>query len=110
MPLVNTEPLAGEVWLVDFGLVAKQRPVLVLAYPQPEDARALVVVVPLTSQIRNARGEVFIGKPRWLSKPSAVNVQGFASIDRHALMRKLGRVTADQLSDVKDAVRELLNL
>lgn len=72
--------------------------------------RALVVVVPLTSQIRNAKGEVFIGKPRWLSKPSAVNVQGFASIDRHALMRKLGRVTADQLSDVKDAIRELLNL
>jgi mRNA-degrading endonuclease toxin of MazEF toxin-antitoxin module len=53
---------------------------------------------------------VFIGKPRWLSKPSAVNVQGFASIDRHALMRKLGRLTTEQLSDVKDAIRELLDL
>lgn len=64
--------------MVDFGQAAKQRPVVVLAYPQPEDARALVVVVPLTSQLRGLRGEVDIGKPRWLPKHSAVNIQGFA--------------------------------
>jgi mRNA-degrading endonuclease toxin of MazEF toxin-antitoxin module len=46
---VSIETRPGEVWAVDFGLAAKQRPVLILAYPQPEDARALVVVVPLTS-------------------------------------------------------------
>ena len=38
-------------------MVEKSRPVLVLAYPQPNDARALVVVAPLTSQIRGLRGE-----------------------------------------------------
>jgi len=47
---VSIDAIPGEVWMVDFGLVAKQRPVLVLAFPQPQDARALVVVVPLTSQ------------------------------------------------------------
>lgn len=96
--------------MVDFGTVAKQRPVLVLAYPQPADARALVVVVPLTSQWRGLRGEVDIGKPRWLPKHSAVNVQGFASIDHHALLRKLGRLSEEQLAEVKAAVRELLDL
>jgi mRNA interferase MazF len=110
MPWVNTKPCPGEVWVVDFGLAAKQRPVLVLAYPQPEDARALVVVVPLTSQLRGARGEVEIGKPRWLSKHSAVNVQGFASIDHHALLRKLGRLSEQQFSAVKGAIRDLLDL
>lgn len=110
MPLVSTEPASGEVWVVDFGLAAKQRPVLVLAYPQPEDTRALVVVVPLTSQVRNARGEVFIGKPRWLSKPSAINVQGFASIDRSALQRKLGKLSPEQFFEVKSAIKELLDL
>ena len=49
---MNIEARPGEVWIVDFGLAAKQRPVLILAYPQPDDARALVVVVPLTSQLR----------------------------------------------------------
>lgn len=96
--------------MVDFGQAAKQRPVVVLAYPQPEDARALVVVVPLTSQLRGLRGEVDIGKPRWLPKHSAVNVQGFASIDRHALIRKLGKLSGDQFSAVKSAVRDLLDL
>ena len=73
---------------MDFGLAAKQRPVLILRpIPQSDDARASVVVVPLTSQLRGLRGEVDIGKPRWLPKHSAVNVQGLASIDQHALIR-----------------------
>lgn len=76
---MRTEPRPGEVWFADLGLAEKSRPVLVLASPQPADARALVVVAPLTSQIRSARGEVFLGKPRWLPKISAVNVQGLAS-------------------------------
>jgi mRNA-degrading endonuclease toxin of MazEF toxin-antitoxin module len=107
---VPTEPCAGEVWLVDFGMVAKQRPVLILAYPQPDDARALVVVAPLTSQIRGFRGEVEIGKPHWLPKPSAVNVQGLASIDPHALIRKLGLLGPAHLTEVKTALRALLDL
>ena len=72
-------PQPGEGWFADLGMVEKSRPVLVLAYPLPVDARALVVVAPLTSQIRGLRGEVPLGKPRWLPKISAVNVQGLAS-------------------------------
>jgi mRNA interferase MazF len=106
---VSIEPRPGEVWAVDFGLAAKQRPVLILAYPQPEDARALVVVVPLTSQLRGLRGKVDISKPRWLPKRSAVNIQGFAGIDQHALIRKLGRLSDEQFSAVKDAIREMLS-
>ncbi|MEI8386104.1 MAG: type II toxin-antitoxin system PemK/MazF family toxin [Verrucomicrobiota bacterium] len=107
---MSIDAIPGEVWMVDFGLVAKQRPVLVLAFPQPQDARALVVVVPLTSQQRGLRGEVDIGKPRWLPKHSAVNVQGFASIDQNGLLRKLGRLPEAQLQMVKTAIRDLLDL
>ncbi len=104
------EPKAGEVWYADLGMVEKSRPVLVLAYPQAEDSRSLVIVAPLTSQIRGLRGEVPLGKPRWLPKISAVNVQGLASFDRHKLTRRLGLLSADQLVAVKDALRELLQL
>jgi len=107
---VNIEPASGEIWIADFGLAAKQRPVLTLAFPRPDDARALVVVVPLTSQLRGLRGEVNIGKPRWLPKRSAVNVQGFASIDQHALVRRLGKLPGEHLTTVKNAIRELLDL
>ena len=60
MPLATIEANPGEVWIVDFGTNAKQRPVVVLAYPQPQDASALVIVAPLTSQIRGLRGKVDI--------------------------------------------------
>ena len=105
-----TEPQSGEVWFADLGMVEKSRPVLVLAYPQSADARALVVVAPLTSQIRGLRGEVPLGKPRWLPKVSAVNVQGLASFDPSKLARRLGQLTGDQHTAVKAALRDLLKL
>jgi mRNA interferase MazF len=107
---VRTEPRAGEVWFAELGLAEKSRPVLVLAYPRNSDARALVVVAPLTSQTRNQRGEVNLGKPRWLPKSSAVNIQGLASFDRHFLVRKLGTLTGEQYEAVKAAIRDLLSL
>lgn len=107
---MSIEAKAGEVWFADLGMTAKSRPVLVLAYPQADDARALVVVAPLTSQIRGMRGEVEIGKPRWLPKRSAVNVQGLASFDRHYLARKMGSLGESQMEQVKAALRELLGI
>jgi mRNA interferase MazF len=107
---VSIEATAGEVWFADLGMTAKSRPVLVLAYPQADDARALVVVAPLTSQIRGMRGEVEIEKPRWLPKRSAVNVQGLASFDRHYLARKMASLGESQMEQVKAALRELLGI
>lgn len=104
------EPRGGEVWFADLGMVEKNRPVLVLAYPQSADARALVIVAPLTSQIRGLRGEVPLGKPRWLPKVSAVNVQGIASFDPGKLSRRLGSLLPEQYIAVKAALRDLLKL
>jgi mRNA-degrading endonuclease toxin of MazEF toxin-antitoxin module len=91
-------------------MVEKSRPVLVLAFPQDSDARALTVVAPLTSQIRGGRGEVDLGKIRWLPKPSAVNVQGLASFDHHLLTRKLGTLSPERFEEIKRSIRELLGL
>lgn len=100
----------GEVWFAELGMVEKSRPVLLLAVPQPEDARALVIVAPLTSQIRGMRGEVDLGKPRWLPKLSAVNVQGLTSFDRSRLVRRMGALTSEQTAQVNATLRDILNL
>jgi mRNA interferase MazF len=107
---VRIDPQPGEVWFADLGITAKNRPVLVLHVPEDDDARSLVIVAPLTSQIRGRRGEVDLGKPRWLPKPSAVNVQGLASFDPGCLSRRLGVLGASDISRVKNALRDLLNL
>ena len=107
---MSTEPQAGEVWFADLGMAEKSRPVLVLAFPCNNDARSLVIVAPLTSQIRGMRGEVDLGKPRWLPKHSAVNVQGIASFDRHKLSRRMGALTKAEMDRVKETLRALLGL
>lgn len=107
---MRTDLKVGEVWFAELGIVEKSRPVLVLAVPGDHDARALVVVAPLTSQIRGMTGEVKLGKPRWLPKPSAVNVQGLASFDRRKLVRRMGELTPQQMEDVRTRLRTLLNL
>lgn len=107
---MNTDPKPGEVWFAELGMVEKSRPVLVLAFPEDRDARALAVVAPLTSQIRGMRGEVDLGKPRWLPKHSAVNVQGLASFDERKLTRRMGVLPTKQMEEVKVALRDLLNL
>jgi len=108
--LASIKPAAGDVWVADLGLAAKVRPVLILSYPKPEDARSLAIVAPLTSQIRSARGEIDLGKPSWLPKPSAVNLQGLASFDHRYLQRKLGRLSDAQIGQVKSGLRVLLDL
>lgn len=108
--MARIDPQSGEVWFADLGIIQKCRPILVLAVPRDEDARALVVVAPLTSQIRGMRGEVYLGRPRWLPKESAVNVQGLASLDGSKLIRRMGMLTATQYGEVKTALRDLLGL
>ena len=55
-------------------------------------------------------GEVDLGKPRWLPKHSAVNVQGLASFDHRKLTRRMGELNATQMAEVKSALRDLLGL
>jgi mRNA-degrading endonuclease toxin of MazEF toxin-antitoxin module len=56
------------------------------------------------------RGEVDLGKPSWLPKHSAVNVQGLASFDHRKLTRRMGQLSPAQMAEVKTAIRDLLEL
>ena len=109
---MNTKqkPQAGEVWIADFGIIGKIRPVLVLYYPTPEDSRMLVIVAPLTSQIRGCNGEIDITHIKWLPKPSAINIQRLASVDKNCLSRKLGILPTTDSNNVKSEIKKLLNL
>lgn len=107
---MRIDPQPGEVWFADLGIAAKNRPMLVLYIPEDKDARSLMIVAPLTSQIHDRCGEVDLGKPRWLPKPSAVNVQALASFDLRFLSRRLGALSAGDMARVKAALRDLLDL
>jgi mRNA interferase MazF len=102
-------PLRGEVWLVDLGMVAKIRPCLVFSIPAigPND-RILATVVAHTTSVRGSGFEVAV--PARFLKPGVFDAQNIISIPHAKLVRCLGVLTPDQMEVVAAAVRKWLSL
>jgi mRNA interferase MazF len=103
-------PRPGEVWLADLGLAAKTRPVIVVSRFDPNAPRALALYVPLTTQNRMSRYEVALPKLPFLDRDSFANVQGLASMPTVRLERKLGRLPAAVMSELRAALVFALDL
>jgi len=56
-------PRRGEVWLFDLGIAAKTRPVLIVSVEYGDFDRALVTVVPHTTEIRGSALEIAVKVP-----------------------------------------------
>src|SRR4051812_1837029 len=98
----------GEVWMVDLGFTAKVRPALVLSIPPLDTDRALVTIIPHTTSSRGTRFEVDVAAA-FLHR-GAFDTQNPLTISQAKLIRKLGRLTPDQLSRVEEAVCRWLGL
>ena len=57
------QPTRGEVWLFDLGMAAKTRPVLVVSVAYGDTDRAIVTVVPHTTQLRGSPFEISVRAP-----------------------------------------------
>jgi len=104
-----TNPLRGEVWLVDLGMVAKIRPCLIMSIPTagPND-RVLATVVAHTTSARGSDFEVAV--PVRFLKPGVFDAQNIVSIPHAKLVRRLGVLAPDQLEAVAAVVRKWLGL
>jgi mRNA interferase MazF len=97
-------PDRGEVWLVDFGMVEKVRPALILSGPCEANDRDIITVVPHTATLRGSRFEINIPLP--FLKPGAFLVQSPATVPRVRALKLLGRVTEPQIRSIKDGILE----
>ena len=70
------DPRRGEVWLLDLGPGGKIRPAVVLHVPYEDHERALLAMVPPTTNLRGTRFEVAAGAP--FLKVAALDAQGLA--------------------------------
>ncbi len=98
----------GEVWLVDFGMVAKVRPALLLTGNPASDELDLVTVLLHTTALRGNRWELNI--PKSFLKPGAFHLQQIQTISTVKLERRLGVLTAEESHRVRDALSQRLNL
>jgi mRNA interferase MazF len=101
-------PSRGEVWLVDLGMTAKVRPCLVLSTAVTEADRALATLVPHTTSSRGSRFEVPTSAK--FLRPGAFDAQNLVTIPIVKLLRRLGRLSVDELRPVETAVRSWLGL
>lgn len=105
---MNLKP--GEVWLVDLGLAAKMRPVVVVSRYDPTPPRALVLYVPVTTQNRGSGYEIELPNLPFLRQGSVANVQGLGSIPTVRLERKLGELPSEVTLKIKQALIFALDL
>ena len=105
---MTTEP--GQVYLVDLGMAAKTRPMLVVSRRDEDAPRALSICAPITTSTRGSRYEVSIGKPKFLHETSFVNVQGLQAIQHHELKRAIGRLPEDKMSEIRDVLFWMLEI
>ena len=103
-------PQPGEIWLADLGLAAKTRPVVIVSRQDPDPPRSLILYVPLTTQRRNSPYEVPLPRLSFLDRESVANVQGLGSLPTVRLERKIGRLPAGIMDQLKDALAFALDL
>ena len=110
-------PQRGEVWSADldptFGHEqGGRRPVLVVSVDGFNAGRSgLVVVLPITSRVRNLPLHVRINPPEaGLRLPSAILCDSVRSIDQRRLIDCWGSVDSTTMTLVDNALRSLLGL
>lgn len=101
-------PLRGEVWIVDLGMAAKTRPCVVLSIPLLDEDRALIAVIPHTTQTRGTRFEANVSLP--FLKPGAFDAQGLQAAVLAKFERRLGALTANQMQAIEDAICRWLGI
>jgi mRNA interferase MazF len=110
-------PRRGEIWLADLRPTrgreqAGRRPVLVVSVDLFNAGPAdLIVVLPLTSTLRDIPLHVKVNKPDGgLKNDSAVLCEAVRSISKERLLSKCGTLSRTGMADVEDRLRVLLDL
>lgn len=98
----------GEIWIVDLGMVQKNRPAVILSVAYLDHERAVVTYVPRTTRIRSTRFEVLHPAPGF--DPGAFDAQGIGGVPDVKLVRRLGLLQPSTLAEVERAVKAWLAL
>jgi mRNA interferase MazF len=102
------QPTRGEVWLFDLGMAAKTRPVLVVSVAYGDADRAIVTVVPHTTELRGSPFEVSVASP--FLRRGAFLVQGISTYPKAWAIRRIGIFTREQMAAVILGVQKWLGL
>jgi mRNA interferase MazF len=89
-------------------MTAKTRPVLVVSVAYGDSDRAIVTVVPHTTELRQSPFEISIKVP--FLRPGAFLVQGISTYPKAWAIRKLGALRPDQMEAVASGLAAWLGI
>jgi mRNA interferase MazF len=97
----------GEVWWAD---VDKRRPVVLVSRQEAYGIRALVIVAPATTTVREYAVEVKVGKQEGLPRSCVINCDWLVTLPKSDLVERAGTLSSAKLRELDDALRFALGL
>jgi len=109
-------PKRGSVYLVNFDLtigaeVKKTRPAVIISNDVANQYSPIVIVAAITGRAEPKFDEVLIKPPEGgLTRPSVIQPNQIRSIDKTRLVKKLGDLSKETISDLDIALQITLGL
>jgi mRNA interferase MazF len=104
-----------EIWLADLNPVrgSKQkgfRPVIILSGNLLNSMMPVVITCPLTTKIKNYKGNVVLSpnETNGLSELSEAVIFQIRAISKERLVKKIGKITLQQLQELKQGLDDIL--
>ncbi len=90
----------GDIWLIDLGGKGGKRPVLIITRQNVLEYLNKVTVVEITTKGKGYPTEVFIGQKGNLALPSFVQTDNIHTIPKNRLMKYIGTLDSEAMSEV----------
>jgi mRNA interferase MazF len=100
----------GEIWWAELAPPLGQRPAILVSRDRAIAVRSSVTVVPLTGRRRGIPVEVPLGPGDGVPRPCVANADNVTTVTKSQLIRRVGRLPAEKLRALEDALRFALAL
>jgi mRNA interferase MazF len=100
----------GEIWWAELPEPIGRRPVVLVSRDEAYEVRRSVAVVEVTTIIRGMATEVRLGRSEGMERRCVANADALHTIAIHRLSARAGRLSADRIQKLDDALRFALAL
>lgn len=97
----------GEIWWAN---VDKRRPVVLVSRQEAYAIRALVIVVPATTRVRNYAVELKVGAREGLPRDCVINCDWLVTLPKVDLLERAGVLSGAKLNALDETLRFALGL
>lgn len=115
--MASTEPRRGEIWLVSRGAArrgepGKNRPAIVISVDELSTGARdeLLVVVPISGSRAPSLLRPRVSSDAGIDKDSAAICRGVRAVTRQRLLRPIGKVGPETLSEIERALAVILGI